>query len=819
LGDECTAVNDRVWFRGDGKVPVLIVLLVCSAVGSAPAAGETTVGWELDLSSPKIVDCFAGKLFHDKTARKRVQERYSVEVVDGVLRMTGDYGTDAVNMGDYVQIFINFPGGIDLTKFPVVEVEWRTNAPSPEGCLLLSVVSQTMNGEDASSYFYPDAGKTGEWSTLINQYVPDAGFPTRGTPVKITRIAVRAYADGGATGEYALEIRSFKVRGFTDEEAAEREPSLSVYRDFNRAGVPEPWASKVFMFGLRGYCRGPEGYESWYDNLVRSHCNMSADQISQGGDWRGWEKLPHVDEYIEARRKELAVARPRGLYIQPVLPFAGEMNNRGPDGLAWAESYARKLADAFKDEPYLASWYLADEISSDRLWGFVAAKSALDRADPSKLSTMSHFGVSRILRFEPYMSVIMTSSYPITVAKRDPWSIGARCREMDERSDRPHWIFLPAFGHSDWWQPSSSKPLQYLYPTRAELRLMTHLAIANGIKGITYYLYSTPNLWPGIFDVIGNPLPLDDPLIQDISAVGEKLAEIGPMLLTTKLLPTGVAQASGDAEDERGLTVGVRQAPDGGAFLIVLNESVEKEQGGRVSLSGQLAGRGRFIYDLYALRKTNPARPFGFKVTDLVPGDGRIYFVGTPQQFDDMRSAMLRNRALEILRVANLDRLVAERWNVDVSAIDARFEKARRAASHGETDESEKARDMVQALLDGNTNFARCRRVMLETRELLGRAYYTAHRGFDVAWPGCDGLLNPALNLFKRFSPLAERYYRGEKEGLRKLFEALGTEGKDLLVQAREMRTKENSGDTRINCFSGGGRDPSISFRHDRSGS
>ena len=152
---------------------------------------------------------------------------------------------------------------------------------------------------------------------------------------------------------------------------------------------------------------------------------------------------------------------------------------------------------------------------------------------------------------------------------------------------------------------------------------------------------------------------------------------------------------------------------------------------------------------------------------------------------------MLRNRALEILRVANLDRLVAERWNVDVSAIDAQFEMARRAASHGETDESEKARDMVQALLDGNTDFGRCRRVMLETRELLGRAYYTAHRGFHVAWPGCEALLNPTLNLFKRFSPLAERYYRGEKEGLRKLFEELGTEGEDLLLQARAMRSDE----------------------------
>jgi len=766
---------------------ILVLPVFCLVAGVTEA--ECAVGWELDLSDAKIVDSFADKLFHDKTANKKVQERYSVEVVDGVLRMTGDYGTDGANMGDYVQIFINFPGGIDLTKFHVFEVEWRTSAPKARGCLLVSPVSHTATGESTGSYYYADAGKTGEWSTSIHQYVPDAGFPTRGTPVKMTRVAVRAYAQGGATGEYALEIRSFKVRGFTDEEAAEREPLLSVYRDFKPAGVPEPWASEIFMFGPRGYCR-LEGYESWYDNVVRSHGTTVANQFSQGPDWRGWKKLPPVEEYIEARRKELAAARPRGLYIQPILALAGEMKNRGPDGLAWSESYTRKLADAFKDEPYLASWFIADEVSSDWLWGVVAATSALNRADPSKLSIMNHFGIRQILRFEPYLSVVMTDKYPIKRAKRDPWSIGPWCREMDERSDCPHWIFLHAFGHSDWWQPDKGKGAPvYLYPTRAELRLMTHLAIANGIKGITYYTHSGP--YPGVFDAIGNPIPLDDPLVQDISAVGEKLAEIGPMLLTTTLLAEDAAKAVGEGGDERGLSVGVRQAPDSGAFLIVVNESVEKEQGGRVSLSGQLAGRDRFIYDLYALRKMNPARPFGFKVTDLVPGDGRVYYVGTPAQFDAIKNTIVKNRALEMLRVANLDRLVAERWGVDVSAIDAQFEKARGAADRGDASEAEKARDMVAALLYGDTEFARCRRVMLETRKLLGRAYYTAHRGFHVAWPGCEALLGPTLDPFKRFSPLAERYYRGEKEGLRELLEALGTEGKDLLAQAREMRTKD----------------------------
>ena len=80
---------------------------------------------------------------------------------------------------------------------------------------------------------------------------------------------------------------------------------------------------------------------------------------------------------------------------------------------------------------------------------------------------------------------------------------------------------------------------------------MTYLALANGV---TYFLYSTPNMFPGIFDPISNLLPLDDPLVQDISAVGEKLTKIGPFLLLCTLMPDSlklqknVSFISGDSD-------------------------------------------------------------------------------------------------------------------------------------------------------------------------------------------------------------------------------------------------------------------------------
>jgi len=345
---------------------------------------QPAIGWELDLSDPSIVDSFTQKFFHDATTGRNVQERYSVEVADSVMRITGDYRSES----DYVRVLIAFPEGIDLLRHPVFEVEWRTD--SPNGRLFIGGIRQTVDGEETSSYYYAHPTKPGEWSTAIDQYVPDASFPTSGTPAKLMKIYFQAFA-GNDIGKHTLEIRSFKVRGFTKEEAAADAARMKALRNFKLAPVPEPWASKQFPFGIAGYCRGPEGYESWFDNAVRCHSLISEFHHSQGKDLRGWDKVAPVDEYIEARRRELAAAKPRGLCLEPVLPLAGVMKTKGVAGLPWLQEYTKALARAFHDEPYITGWVIADEPSEDYLWGVAVAAHALSRADPTKLPIMNHF--------------------------------------------------------------------------------------------------------------------------------------------------------------------------------------------------------------------------------------------------------------------------------------------------------------------------------------------------------------------------------------------------------------------------------------------
>ncbi len=763
-------------------VSVIAIIVMLAAFARAETK-QPEIAWRMDLSDKSFADKLTGKSLFLNPGNRETNENFSVTVADGVLRITAKYGIDGVNQGDNVHFDLPIGGSIDLTKFPVFEVEWRTTAPKPAGCLLVQNTCVTRTGDDASSYYYPSCGATNEWHTDTNQFVPDASFPTSGTPVTLKSVYLAIYAWANSyPGEYTLEIRSFKIRGFNEAEAAADAPKVEVFKNFKQIPATGPLVEDVFPFGPCGYCRGPEGYESWYDNDVRCHTTVSTFHYSQFPDEKGVSRSVPASDYVAFRKRELEPAKARGLYIMPMLTLPDVVRTGGVESLPWLRDYAATLAKAFKNEPYLAGWFIGDETSDDFLWGIAATGDALHRADPSKLAMYNHFGIERIMRFEPYLNMVMTDYYPIHTTKRDPWGYAKWCRTLSEKTDKPQWIFIPAFGQSDWFKTDSS----YAYPTHAELRLMSYLALANGIKGITYFLYSTPNMFPGVFDQIGNALPLDDPIVKDISEMGEKMIEIGPFLLKTKLLPLKAASAT--PADASGLSVGVRQSNEG-KFVVVVNQSVDKEQGGNVNINIDDYAGDAAMYDLYTLKQLTKPGETRFEVAPLAPGDGRIYYRGNKDRFEAVKKMMLQRRALEIVRVANLDRLVAQRWGMDVKAIDAQFAKAKSAARTGGTAQAQKAEDMVAAIVKGDSDMAKCRRVLADARMTLGRAYLTVHSGYNTAWPGCEAMLDAPINLWNQFGPLQEDYYLGKKDGLTPKLQQILTDAQALLDKAKTSRT------------------------------
>ncbi len=797
----------RMWYNPDRKYAVemtmrftiLLMLLAIFAIPQLALAADTAppaVGWSIDFSNPAVVAALPPVVFYDGKSRQNVQGRSSAAQVEKALRINALYGWGTKNYGDYVRLELPLPTAVDLAKYPMIEVEWRTDVPRSSECLEITGQTQTGSADVSSSSFFASGGKPSEWVTSIYQFVPDVSNPTRGTPTKLTGLALRTVA-GASVGEYWVEIRAIRVRAMTEAEATTDTRHEVEFKDaLKNASTRKPIATKYFPFGWAGVCRGPEGLESWYDTVVRHHANYSAYHYSQFDDWHGWGEILPVEDYISFRKKELAPAVARGLYIQPVLPLAGVIKDKGPENLTWVEGYTQSLAEAFRNEPYLAGWTVADEATDDWLWGVAGVVDALSQADPGKVAIANQYSINRMLRFEPYLGVLMTEIYPIRKTGRDPWIVGPWCREVSKKSDKPHWVFLQAMGGADWF----STDTDFEMPTRPEIRLMSYLALANGAKGLSYYCYSMNDLYSASFSAIGNPLPLADPIAEDISTIGEKVAEIGPFLLDTKLLPRTSAWTPAMAKVEKGVSVGVRQSVRG-TFLVVVNESITQAGSSAVYIAKDISSKGRAIYDLYTLRMVAKLGSRTFQTANLAPGDGRFYMVASPQQFQTVRRGILRNRALEILRMAELDRLVAQRWGVDTKAVDAQMKKATQRAEWGDVRSAEDAGTMSAGLFKDGADITECRNLLNEAKGALGMAYYEARTGYDKAVPGCEKLVSSLQApepdtveaLWFKFAGLQESFYLGKKEGLLDSLTQISEDAQNILDKVRAARTNKET--------------------------
>ncbi len=792
-----------MWYNRDGRYGVakmimrFTILLMTLALFATPQlalaadSAPPAVGWSIDFSDAAVVAALQPAVFYDGKSRQNVQGRSSVTQVDKALRITALYGWGTTNHGDYVRLELPMSAAVDLAKYPVIEVEWRTDVPDPSECLDITGQTQSAGGGASASSFFVPGSKPAEWVTSSYQYVPDVSNPTPGTPIKLTGLTLRTFA-GSAVGEFWVELRGIRVRAMTEAEAiADARQEVEFKDAVKNAAARKPAATKYFPFGWAGVCRGPEGLESWYDTVVRHHANYSAYHFSQSDDWRGWGEILPVDDYISFRKKELAPATARGLYIQPVLPLAGVIKGKGPENLTWVEGYAESLAEAFRNEPYLAGWTVADEATDDWLWGVAGVVDALGQADPSKVAIANQYSINRMLRFEPYLGVLMTEIYPIRKASRDPWIVGPWCREVSRKSDKPHWVFLQAMGGADWFSSDSD----FIMPTGQEIRLMSYLALANGAKGISYFCYGTSDLYPGSFSAIGNPLPLANPISETISAIGERVAEIGPFLIDTKMLPRTSAWTQAMAKSEKGVSVGVRQSARG-SFVVAVNENTAQSGSSLVYLAKDIASKGRAVYDLYSLRMVAKLGSRSFQTASLAPGDGRFYLVASPQQFQAVRRGMMRNRALETLRMAELDRLIAQRWGLDTKAVDAQMKKAAQRAEWGDVRSAEDARTMSMGLFKAGSDIAECRRLVNEAKGALGMAYYEARTGYEKVVPGCEKLVsslqapepNTVEALWFKFALAQEDFYLGKKEGLLTYLTKLSEDAQDILDKVRAAR-------------------------------
>ena len=100
--------------------------------------------------------------------------------------------------------------------------------------------------------------------------------------------------------------------------------------------------------------------------------------------------------------------------------------------------------------------------------------------------------------------------------------------------DNPRWVVLQAFavpGDSHW-----------RYPTPEELKAVTWLSLASGVRGVFYFIYQyMPTYLHGMVDYDSTPRPIYEPCAE----LASKLTKLSPLLMSLK--PGRPVDAEGDA--------------------------------------------------------------------------------------------------------------------------------------------------------------------------------------------------------------------------------------------------------------------------------
>lgn len=302
-------------------------------------------------------------------------------------------------------------------------------------------------------------------------------------------------------------------------------------------------------------------------------------------------------------------------------------------------------------------------------------------------------------QYLPYVPVYYADEYPVRSWDswgHDPWRVGRNVRNIVMKKTRtPVWTLIMSCGGGE-----------YDAPTAGQLRLMTYGIVANGGKGVLYFIMPTVMAWrynhpePGLFTLDWwGAYSFTWPLIADM---GRQLTAIGPALLETDLQDDArftVAdtmkihyehiRTHGVFYDGPSMAVNVlKQRVGEGRFLVVQNLDPEKTQRGLLSIAPD-ATDGKTLYDLFALAPVTLQE--GKLPVELVAGDARIFYLSDAKDVDRVVAQVRANHCVNELALLRIDERLAAKTGLDtapVKELAARAEATRTAGSGKEAHET-----------------------------------------------------------------------------------------------------------------------------------
>jgi len=792
-------------------VVILAAVVVMVAMAGLSWAQEAEVAWVQDFETPDSPQ--GARIFYEPRKSGQSGDHLIVrEVENGVLRYGMKY--EAGRAGDRLSMLWGKHqwwqgittewGPFDLKQYPLLEICWRGDVPE----VWFATTSET--GDLKSNYTFPSywptrtlADEQGrEWKVSVFRVAPDSSVPSPYTPRKLWGINICLFMDSEKAP--VTEIDYIRVRGLTAQEQEREQNVVRIFEDFPRPQWPE--ADSFFPFGVygAGYLRGDfeywgGGYEGAYATMARHHLNMVAsnDEVELG---RFGHDASAVESYINQMKGLIEAAQATGVRL--AADVRRMMEGRQVDeGYEQLLPITRRLAEAFGGEKTICAWAIADEAGQGALPNLLAITRALNETDPDHRPALAVFNAStKFASYSPYLSINYWDEYPVREGSRNPWRIRTLAQAYRQIApDMPMWGVLQAFET----RPPTAQG-SYMRPSDAEMRLMTYLALAEGADGLIYFnWYCGHGQLENMVTRSGQP---HGGMLDTLADLGETLIPIGELLLKTKA-PSPAVRASNEPNEagvtitekippteEHGLAVNVlahRSRPVN--YLVVVNEDLSRPRTGQITLSPKLLAEGQRVYDLYILEEVSSVASLrqesftwadrSFTVDTLAGGDGRVYLVGSPEEFARDRQQIQVSQAREAVRVLTPDITVARRWDVNLAEVDEALAACQDAVQAGQAEEAlaqaQRAEEALRTAIAGDSLLHMTGKALQDMKMELAELSRVAEHPSTTPrwWTGRDHPMmvpNPDfLDLSKEYwrvgrsyRDLYKRYLAGEKEGL-----------------------------------------------------
>jgi hypothetical protein len=673
-------------------------------------------------------------------------------------------------------------GPFDLKRYPIVEIRWRGTF------LHLYYAVQNRSGKKHNSYVQW-RGKPDEWQTVIWRVAADSSVPGPQTASRLLGIdpmIIKPPGEDAKEGsDSVLEFDYIRVRGLTAQEAAEEAKVTAILDDFPRgrwSGLDEffPWGVyEGYLRSVFEYWGGD--YEGAYGNYTRHHFNLipSNDEVTIG------RVRNDPKAYIKWMRPLVDAANATGMRLSADIRGLARSKNLKADE---AVSIMKELANAYASDEVVVSWKVYDEPSVKELLPVARVIRAIHEADPLQRPAIVEFNSHvKFGSFAPYLNINCWDHYPIKEGVRDPWSVRLYAREYRELlPDKPMWVLLPAF--------EGLPPVHDGYFTRpsdAEFRMMTYLAIAEGAKGVMWFIgwFSAAD-FVGLVDRTGLGR---GGMMDTLSDLGARVVPIGKQLLATDPVEDPKIEVIQLVEPkEDGHLIGVsalKHREDDLHVLVAVNEDLDRPRSAQIALPPVILdpgdGAGQGVYDLYALDGKNLARSgeSTFTVSRLAGGDGRFYAVCDEQTFRNIRARILCDKALEDVRVLKPDLSIARRWGLDLNDVDRAIESCHASARADAPEQALTEARLARALLFGkirsDSELNSIRRALSDMqKELAETSSIAEYFSLKPKWwtggehrtmvpnPGFLELSRRYWQVGRSYRDLYPKYLAGDKEGL-----------------------------------------------------